>query len=74
MNAAPLTVKGLIKILKTLPPDAFVIMSIDAEGNAYHALSEEGISPMPEEGAILLYPDHDTFRGWVSKEMREMFG
>jgi len=71
---APLTADQLIRILRTYPKDAFVVMSSDAEGNSYHALAADGLDHMDGENVVVLYPSHDTFSGWVTKVMREMFG
>lgn len=37
-------VKDLLKILETMGSDALVIMSIDAEGNRFYPMDENGVS------------------------------
>jgi len=37
------TVKRLMDYLKTLPPDALIVMSQDGEGNGYSKLTDFGI-------------------------------
>lgn len=73
-RSAPITVKVLMEHLSKMPKDAFVLMAADAEGNAYHALFADGITEELAEGAVLLYPAHDSYIDWVTPDMRKMFG
>lgn len=57
-----ITVKELVGVLKTLPQNAKVYMSIDEEGNGYgtlHLPNTDGLSSFSHEqkdNVVLLYP------------------
>ena len=49
-------VKELIKVLKTLPPDAVIAMSSDPEGNSYGTLHDKSIFLENEVPIVVLAP------------------
>lgn len=61
-----MTVKALIKILKTMPQDLPVILQSDPEGNAYHQCDGAGVDLVDDPTAYrpeIMFTEDDEIEG-----------